>query len=104
MSKTDDIEHALRMLNAAFAKGAISEADYETRDTRLRARQAEIKAWRDGTAPQPRLPLLAPPRRPLRADLDGRVIRRRSLAYGGMIPPQIAKTFTIGQAAVLTVV
>ena len=28
----------------------------------------------------------------------------RGLAYGGMLPPVIAKMFTVGQAAVLTVV
>ena len=54
MSKTDDIEHALRMLNAAFADGPISEADYERQDARLRARQAEIRAWRDGQGRGPR--------------------------------------------------
>ena len=48
MSKTDDIEHALRLLNEAFAKGRISEAEYERQDARLRARQAEIRAWREG--------------------------------------------------------
>ena len=28
MSKTDDIENALRMLNEAYANGRITEADY----------------------------------------------------------------------------
>ena len=50
MSRTDDIEYALRELNAAFAKGWISETDYEAQDARLRARQAEIRAWRSGKA------------------------------------------------------
>ena len=135
MSKTDDIEHALRLLNEAFAKGAISEAEYERQDARLRARQAEIRAWREGQgrgAPTGApwrlfsgLPgVRCPPRperrqRPSQARRRGispspaarsastfpiRLLRRRGLAYGGMLPPAIAKTFTVGQAAVLTVV
>src|SRR5262245_23019115 len=48
MSKTDDIEHALRLLNEAFATKRISETEYERQDARLRARQAEIKTWREG--------------------------------------------------------
>ena len=48
MSRTDDLEHALRLLNAAFAKGAIGLDEYERQDARLRARQAEIRVWRNG--------------------------------------------------------
>jgi len=134
MSKTDEIEHALRMLNEAYAKGRITEADYERQDARLRARQADIRAWREGqgseaptglrggcsrapgcqgpakaktppgAVPGPAQGHLAFPRRPIRFDLPVRLVRRRGLAYGGMLPPAIAKTFTVGQAAVLSVV
>jgi hypothetical protein len=104
MNKTDDLVHALKLLNEAFAKGAISEAEYEAHDARLRARQQAIKVWREGTAPSPRKPFLAPPRRSQRPDLPTRLLRRRGHAFGGMLPPALAKVFTVGQAAVLAVI
>jgi hypothetical protein len=136
MSKTEAVEAALRMLNEGYARGLIPEEAYIREDARLRARQSEIRAWRDeqgrGPASPSRMPAggfsrplgvhepaasgspstaflagqghLPFPRRPIRLDLPVRLIRRRGLAYGGMLPPAIAKTFTVGQAAVLSVI
>jgi hypothetical protein len=139
VSKGEAIEAALRLLNEGYARGLIPEEAYVREDARLRARQAEIRAWRDGQgrgAPPLKLPTglpgglfrspgpqaspaagsppagrpgaaqghLAFPRRPIRLDLPIRLLRRRGLAYGGMLPPVIAKAFTVGQAAVLTVI
>jgi hypothetical protein len=139
VSKGEAIEAALRLLNEGYARGLIPEEAYVREDARLRARQAEIRAWRDGQGRgpaslkppaklrggsfrPPMLPMppdpgsprialsgvaqghLAFPRRPIRADLPVCVLRRRGLAYGGMLPPAVAKAFTVGQAAVLTVI
>ena len=129
MSKTDDIEHALRMLNAAFADGRDQRGGVRAPgrpaagpaggDSRLVAGQGRGPHTRE-TFPAPSIvPAKAErrlrpsrglrratrlPRRPIRLDLPSDVIRRRGLAYGGMLPPAIAKTFTVGQAAVLSVV
>jgi hypothetical protein len=139
VSKGEAIEAALRLLNEGYARGLIPEEAYIREDARLRTRQVEIKAWREGQERATKVlrplqslrgfPSASPPgggqtralgapperpagafqgylpfpRRPIRADLPTRLLRRRGLAYGGMLPPAIAKTFTVGQAAVLTV-
>ena len=131
MSKTDDIEHALRMLNEAFARARSARRSTSARTRgcgpgkRTSGRGAKgrggerekrsVAAFRTpgcqvpaeaetppAAFPGPAQGHLAFPRRPIRLDLPVRLLRRRGLAYGGMLPPAIAKTFTVGQAAVLT--
>jgi hypothetical protein len=46
VSKGEAIEAALRLLNEGYS--LIPEEAYIGEDARLRARQAEIRAWRDG--------------------------------------------------------
>jgi hypothetical protein len=43
-----NLAHALRLLNDAFARGAISETDYETGTPVYEPVRPEIKAWREG--------------------------------------------------------
>jgi hypothetical protein len=131
LSQTENIEHALRELNNAFARGAISPEEYERQDALLRARQAEIKAFRSEQgwgvarslgklAPVVRVAAWSPPPAPsapaaqLRLSLpryktspeerERRRLQRSRTSRNGAIPHFVGGQLTLTEQAVLAVV
>ncbi len=94
----------------AWGSGQLDDATAETLSASVEAR----RLWLRGTAPaatattQDRPPLprhLFPVRRPQRSpDRQRSLVRRRSIAIAGVMPPALAAQFTVGELAALGII
>lgn len=111
LSSTDTVSQndaAIRALAAEYAAGRITEAVYDRRDAELRERQAELRRFRETGVKAAALGSVRsffPPKVYRRTfDVAGQLARRRGLAANGALPPNLARRFTVGELAAVTVV
>ena len=107
------LEEVTRRMWRAFGEGLLTEAQAERLDGLIRERQARLRALEgQGTAqrgPQGVFAAAAAAvrrarRRPRSPDRQASLERRRGVAFSGGMPSSLARLFTPGQVAVLSVV
>lgn len=104
---TAQLDAVARQLWAAHGQGAIADADAEGVAAALQGRRAAFsRLAADGVALLQAAPVGARrrPVRPRSRDRQASLERRRRCALSGAVPSRIAASFTLGEAAVLSVV
>ena len=107
------LEEVARRMWQALGEGLLTEAEAERLDGLIRERQARLGALEgQGTARRGPVGVFAAAaaavkrarRRPRSPDRQASLERRRGVAFSGGMPSSLARLFTPGQVAVLTVV
>ncbi len=100
------LDNTARLLWRAHAEGAIADAEAEAIAASVQARRAAFS--RPGMSKALScIAAASAPRRPVRPrspDKQASIERRRRCALSGAVPSRIAASFTLGEAAVLSVV
>ena len=107
------LEEVARRMWQAFGEGLLTDAEAERLDGLIRERQARLGALEgQGTARQGPVGMFAAMaavvkrarRRPRSPDRQASLERRRGMAFSGGLPSSLARLFTPGQVAALSVV
>ena len=102
VSKLDDLSRAIWR---GLSQGALNDDDAQRLAELIHTRRAVAKAAGEVTGTRRegrgRYPLRKPQRPPVRSVA---IERRRRLAYGGPLPPNLAWHFTLGESAVLGII